>query len=181
MKAFLPIIFLVIAGAVFFGYINSAYSSLSTLRKEAAEYDQALTRSKDLQSQRDELLARANAFPEADKNRLEKLIPDHIDNVRLILDLDAMAGRYAMRIKNVTIQSAAARSSRGQIGPDEKDYESVVLSFSVTGTYDTFRSFLADLERSLRLVDVVGLTFASQNEAGIYDYTVKVRTYWLKP
>ncbi len=180
MKFLVPVICILTALALFFGYIDPTYKALQTVRAEESAFDQALTRSKELQAVRDQLLARYNTFAPNDITRLEKLIPDHVDNVRLILDLDAMASRYGMHVKSVTIKSDPALAARGQIGPDEQAYESVILSFSVSGSYDTFRSYLADLERSLRLVDVVGLSFAA-NPTGFYDYTLNVKTYWLKP
>jgi Tfp pilus assembly protein PilO len=180
MKFLVPLICLGIAGALFFGFIDPTYTHLKALQVEESSYDQALTRSKDLQTVRDQLLARYNTFSQNDLARLEKLIPDHVDNVRLILDLDAMASRYGMHVKSVSIKADPTATARGQIGPNDQAYESVVLSFSVSGSYDTFRSYLADLEKSLRLVDVVGLAF-SANQTGFYDYTLNVQTYWLKP
>jgi hypothetical protein len=180
MRLFTPVLFLAIAAGIFFWYINPAYLALKTTLARSAELDSALTRSRELQGVRDQLLSRYNTFPPTDLVRLQKLVPDHVDNVRLILDLDSMASRYGMRVKDVVIEGDKARVSRGQIGEDDKPYESVILSFTVSGSYDTFRQFLADLERSLRLVDVVGLSFKS-NENGVYDFTINVKTYWLKP
>lgn len=180
MKLLAPVLFLVLAGALFWGFIDPSYARVKDLRAQESEFDQALNRSRELQTVRDQLLARYNAFPQANLERLEKLIPDHIDNVRLILDLDAMASAYGMRVRNVSIQTDQSRVQQGALGGDDVPFESVVLSFTVSGTYDTFRQFLADLERSLRLVDPVDLSFTA-NETGIYNYTVGIKTYWLKP
>lgn len=180
MKLFTPILFVIIAVALFFWYIDPQYTSVKELLSEQQQIDQALNRSKELQDERDKLLARYNTFPQTELNSLQKLVPDHLDNVRLILDLDSMASRYGMRVRDVAIQGDTSRVKTGELGPDTEAYESVVLSFSVTGTYDTFRSFLSDLEKSLRLVDVVGLEFTA-TETGVYDYTLKIKTYWLKP
>ncbi|MES2134892.1 MAG: hypothetical protein V4449_01460 [Patescibacteria group bacterium] len=180
MKLLAPIVFLAISGAIFFLYIDKTYAGLKTVLAEEAQFDAALSRSRELQDVRDQLLSRYNTFPQADLARLQKLVPDHVDNVRLILDFDSMASRYGMRVRDVVIETAKERTTRGQIGPDEKSYESVILSFTVSGSYDTFRQYLADLERSLRLVDVVGLSFTA-NETGIYDFSFHIKTYWLKP
>jgi Tfp pilus assembly protein PilO len=180
MKVLAPTLFLIIAGALFFGFIDPSYNRVKVLREEESQYDQALSRAKELQQVRDSLLARYNTFSQNSIDRLGKLVPDHVDNVRLILDLDSLASRYGMRVRDVQIQSDDTRGNAGAVGPDEADFESVVLSFQVSGTYDTFRQFLSDLEKSLRLVDVVGLSF-SANETGIYDYTIHIKTYWLKP
>ncbi len=181
MKLFLPILFLAISGALFFLYIDPSYVQVKGLLAEQGQIDQALSRSKELQDVRDSLLARYNTFPTAEIDRLQKLVPDHVDNVRLILDLDAMASKYGMRVRDVNISNDASKQDAAvTIGSDDSAYESVVLSFSVSGTYDTFRQFLADLEHSLRLVDVVGLSFKA-NDNGIYTFTFHIKTYWLKP
>lgn len=180
MNIITPLLFIVVSGVLFWGFIDPTYARIQDLREEESSYSQALTRSRELLNVRDQLISRFNAFPQASLGRLEKLVPDHVDNVRLILDLDAIALQYGIRVRNVSIASDTSRIERGALGGSDTPYESVVLSFTVSGTYDTFRQFLSDLERSLRLVDVVGLSFTT-NEAGIYNYTVSIKTYWLKP
>jgi hypothetical protein len=112
-----------------------------------------------------------------------------------------MASRYGMRVRDVSIDtsgtgvtttkvvaaaggsvggSAAAAPASQQLGPSSQPYESVILSFSVSGTYDTFRQYLSDLEKSLRLSDVIGVSFVP-TDAGIYDFTIHLKTYWLAP
>ncbi|MBV9349870.1 MAG: hypothetical protein JO026_03895 [Patescibacteria group bacterium] len=196
MRLFVPIVLLVIALGIFFGYINPTYAHVRTLLLQESQYDEALSRAKELQGVRDELISRYNTFSQSDLARIQKLLPDHVDNVRLILDLDSMASKYGMRVKDVSIDQSAVTTTKAspggitastqqlnvsqQIGSDNKPYESVVLSFSVTGTYDSFRQYLADLERSLRISDVTGITFVP-NDTGIYDFTIHLKTYWLKP
>ena len=180
MKVLAPILFLAISLALFFGFIDPSYGRVKTLRAQEAQYSDALDRARELQEIRDQLLSKYNTFSKTDFDRIEKLVPDHIDNVRLILDLDELASHYGMRVRDVQIEDDAQRAVQGQIGPSEENYESVILTFNVSGTYDTFRSFLHDLERSLRIVDVVGLSFTS-NETGVYDYSIHLKTYWLKP
>jgi Tfp pilus assembly protein PilO len=180
MNLLISILFLAVSGILFWGYIDPTYANVRELRVEENSYNQALNRSRELLNVRDQLVSRFNAFPQASLERLEKLIPDHVDNVRLILDLDAIALKYGMRVRNVTISSDQTRIERGALGSGDKPYESVILSFSVSGPYDTFRQFVVDLEQSLRLVDVVGLSFTA-NDVGIYNYTLSIKTYWLKP
>ena len=202
MKLFLPIVFLIIAGGIFFIYIDPTYTHVKVLLAQESQYDEALSRAKELQGVRDQLLVRYNTFSQNDLTRLQKLLPDHVDNVRLILDLDSMASRYGMRVRNVSVDTgnsgAGQKTTRTapaqgaiapgsplavssqQLGSTSQTYESVVLSFSVSGSYDTFRQYLGDLEKSLRIADVTGITFVP-NETGIYDFTIRLKTYWLKP
>lgn len=180
MKILTPLVFLALAAAIFFWYIDPTYATVKTLLSQQNELGQALSRSRELQDVRDQLLSRYNTFPQTELDKLQKLLPDHIDNVRLILDLDSMAAKYGMRVRNVASENDSSRAAAGDLGADDSPYESVILSFTVTGPYTTFRQFLTDLEQSLRLMDVVGLSFNAA-DTGIYDFTLRVKTYWLKP
>lgn len=184
MKGIFPIIALVVAGVVFYFYIDPTYAQIKELRKDEATLNAALSRALELQATRDQLLSRYNTFSPDDLARLEKMLPDHVDNVRLALDMDSLAAQYGMRIRNVSIEKVDEKKVKPRqsqaVGPDERMYESMVLSFTVSGQYDTFRTLLTDLEKSLRLVDIESLSFSS-TEVGIYDFTVSLRTYWLKP
>lgn len=180
MRTLLPALFIVIAIGIFFGFIDPAYSRTNELRVEEAQFDQALTRSRELQQVRDQLLSQFNVISQSNISRLEKFLPDNIDNVRLILDIDSIAARYGMRTRNVQLEVGNDRSGLGQVGQDDRGFQSIIVSFSVTGSYSNFRAFVSDLERSLRLVDVVGISFSADN-SDVYDYSVSIKTYWLKP
>ncbi|PIR85197.1 hypothetical protein COU15_02205 [Candidatus Kaiserbacteria bacterium CG10_big_fil_rev_8_21_14_0_10_45_20] len=180
MKTLFPILFILVAGGILFGFINPTWSEIKVLREEEEKYNSALDRSRLLQETRDQLLSRYNTFSPAELARLEKFLPDNVDNVRLILDIDSIAGRYGMRIRDVILSSDTSRTDLGQLGPDENRFDSRILSFSVTGSYTEFRAFLEDLEQSLRLVDVMKITFSS-TDSGVYDYSLSIKTYWLKP
>ncbi|HQM18670.1 MAG TPA: hypothetical protein PLY98_00930, partial [Candidatus Paceibacterota bacterium] len=64
------------------------------------------------------------------------------------------------------------------------------MKFKVTGKYESFISFLKELEQNLRIVDVKSIDFkvpeaivssdGRVTENDIYDYTLKIETYWLK-
>lgn len=182
MKGILPVIAVVIAGALFYFFIDPTYTEIKTLRVEEATLNAALSRALELQATRDQLISRYNTFAPEDLARLEKLLPDHVDNVRLVLDMDGIASQYGMRIRNVAIekQEEKKKARAQQVGPDERTYESMLLSFTVNGDYDTFRTFLSNLEESLRLVDVETVSF-SASDTDFYDFTIGLRTYWLKP
>lgn len=176
-----------IAGAValFFLYTKPAYDGVATLRSENESYDLALEKAAELQRLKQSLLSRYNAFNPADIERLHKLLPDHVDNVRLVLDLDTLASKHGIALQNVVISRPnAAEEGRGNtIGPSQRTFESLTFQFSTTGTYDSFKTFLTDLEESLRIVDVVDLSIAAaavQTGEPVYSYNVTLRTYWLR-
>lgn len=177
MKFLLPIILLVVSGSAFFVYIDPTYGRIKEMQKEEALFNEALDNSKELQAIRDDLLAKYNAFPSGDVDRIKKLLPDNVDNVRLVRDIDGIAAKYGMILSNVTVE--VAEQGNGGIGKTQGAYGSVLLTFSVKGPYRIFEGFLNDIEKSLRVVDVIGVSF-NASEQDLYEYTIAVRTYWLK-
>ena len=189
------ILTLVVAGAVFIGYTQPTYDRIRQVQRGNTEFDRALEKARELQELKSSLLSRFNTFTSTDRDRLDKLLPDHVDNVRLILDLDSLASRYGMAVQNVVINRSVDQSANspdtviGALGEQAISYDSLTLQFSSRATYDSFVRFLEDLETSLRIVDLVGLTFEPEGnteEAGtgetepLYRFSVTIRTYWLK-
>jgi Tfp pilus assembly protein PilO len=191
VRMIIAIVGFVLAGAMFFLYTKPTYDLVKADSSEIAEYDTALDKAAELQQLKQELLSRYNSFDPSELDRLNKFLPDHVDNVRLILDLDNLAGRYGLALQNVDVSGAGATSAKtqtaiGAIGASSAKYDSLTLKFGTRGTYSNFVQFLSDLESSLRVVDLVALTISADTArvAGsgepMYAYQITLRTYWLK-
>lgn len=188
-KLTFPILLIILSVGIFFMYIDPTYGEIKETIQEQERFDQALDKSKELQEIRDRLLTRYNTFSSSDLDRLTKLLPDNVDNVRLVLDIDHIASTYGMRIKDVTIDTEEERKE-GTIGPTKNKYESVTLSFSMASSYDNLIKFIRDMEKSLRIVDITNISLialpAQLDKEGLpieqdfYKYNISVKTYWLK-
>ena len=91
MRFIIPIILLIISVASFVMFSNPSYQRIKALKAESAQYDQALSNSRKLQEERDTLGQKYNAIPPASLDRLNKLLPDTADNIRLIIDIQRIA------------------------------------------------------------------------------------------
>lgn len=187
MRYILALIALIIAGAIFFWYTKPTYDSVQSIKDESAQYDAALAKASELQQLKQQLLSRYNSFSPSDLDRVQKLLPDHVDNVALILDLDNLAAKYQMPIANVDVSTPASTvagdSGVATIGASSQKYDSVTIRFSTNGSYTDFQSFMKDLQQALRVVDLVSLNLTSGGQGagpGQYGYDVTLRTYWLK-
>lgn len=186
-RTLIAVVGFAVAIAIFFLYTKPTYDETRALQAQISEYNQALEKAGELQRIKQSLLSRYNAFNPQDVERLHKLLPDHVDNVRLVLDLDNIASRFGLALQNVVIGAPAETSSTvaGAIGGDGRMFDSLTFKFTTTGSYENFVTFMEELERSLRIVDLVSL---SMNSEGIpqaqgslqYRFDVTVRTYWLK-
>lgn len=181
IKLTFPIIFILLSAGLFFGFIDPTYNDIQKILEEEKKFDQALDKSKELQRVRDKLLSKYNTFSTNDLTRLTKLLPDNVDNVRLVLDIDHIASAYGMRIRDVVVRKAQSRQA-GVIGPSEKPYESVMLSFSLTSSYENLIQFIKDIEKSLRIVDVTEISLIPSRigDDNLYEYNIGIKTYWLK-
>lgn len=182
------LLFLIAIG-IFFFFTKPTYDTVSQTKAEIAQYDAALTKAAELQTLKQALLAKFNAFNPSDIDRLQKMVPDHVDNIRLILDFDSVASRYGMALENVDVSAPQAQEgdiSASSVGLSNLKYDSLTFKFSTHGTYNTFQQFMSDLQSSLRIVDLTGLSIAADAAAKsptgeqIYRYNVTLRTYWLK-
>jgi Tfp pilus assembly protein PilO len=177
-----PAILIVIAAALFIVYIDPQYQKIKTLRAEEATYDGALTKSRELQEERNKLISKRNTFSPESLRKLERLLPDNVDNIRLIIDIDTIAARYGLRVRNVAVnnpQTSREAPNAGAVGDSGDGVGSVELSFVVTAQYEDFLRFLKDLERSVRIVDINSISFGV-GEGDLIQYSVAVRTYWLR-
>jgi Tfp pilus assembly protein PilO len=184
MKSILSLLSIVGAIALFFMYTKPTYDGLQKTRETIVQYDLALSKAAELQSLKQALLSRYNAFNPSHIERLSKLLPDHVDNVRLLLDLDTLASQHGLALQNVVISggsSAEKTQEQEVIGPDTTTYDSLTFRFATTGGYEQFVTFMNDLEKSLRIVDVEKLSINSSADSTTqYKFDITLRTYWLK-
>jgi hypothetical protein len=202
-----PIILILISIGVFFMLTNPLYKDISILQAQVSSYDTALDNSKTLEKQRDTLVAKENSISVDNMDRLEKLLPQNVDNVRLILEIGEIAKPYGMVLKDiqydVMADTSTTKNTPGAIvvqggGGTEivsRNYGIFNLGFSTTGTYENFINFTKALESNLRMVDISSISFSSEglvipggttgvstkiNSSDIYKYDFKINTYWLK-
>ncbi|MBP9818988.1 MAG: type 4a pilus biogenesis protein PilO [Candidatus Pacebacteria bacterium] len=177
----MPIIFILAAGSLFFFYTSPHYKTLKNSMYEQSRIVEANDKAAKLRAVRQSLTDDRKKIAQADEEKITKMLPDGVENVGLIIDIDNIASKYGMRIRNTKINSTAATkaATTAVAGPDSKKYGTIALSFSVSSAYENFLVFLKDLEASQRLVDVTSLTFTS-NKEGRYEFNVTLQTYWLK-
>jgi len=182
MRYLLPLILIAAAIGLFVVYTNPTYQvRIKALKEQQQSYDEALNKSQELKRLRDQLLSKYNTFSADNKAKLEDMLPDNVDNIRLVIDINNIAARHSLAVKSLQIgdtTSGKTVRSAAAVGASGSAIGSVELGFTVSANYDQFLSFLYDLEHSLRLIDVEKLSF-NQTLTGVNDYSLSIRTYWL--
>ncbi len=204
MRWLLPLILIGAGVAGFLLITQPIYDEATTLKIEADKYNEALANAKILQAERDRLTEKFNSFQAEDMVRLEKIVPDSVDNIKLILEIQEVAQGRGILVKNVefepeqfleqdpstpSTQEAAKKQAnlRRPGATNNLDYETFDLEFSIEGKYSAYVEFMKLLERSLRVVDVRAITFTpgtSEDKDKVYvdnyKYTFRINTYRLK-
>jgi Tfp pilus assembly protein PilO len=185
MRILFPALLVIAAIAIFFGYTNPHYSAIRSKKAEADKIEVAKTNAYNLNKKRDELIDKRNSLAPFDRDKILKMLPDGVENVGLIIEINNIAKRNNMgEIMNPQVNSTGGAGKTGAKGLDSTKYSSISMSFGVSGTYDEFLNFLKDLETYVRIVDVTSLSFAptvsKDGKDGKYDYSLTIQTYWLK-
>lgn len=197
MKLLFPIILLGVSAATFFLFIDKTFREVEGLRQDKAKYDSALSDSNTVKMKKDELESAkrdAESVKTADGKRavdkLEVMLPDRIDNIQFILNINEMAFDKKLILKNISMgaggksdvasanpkdQKARARAAAGGVQTLAK----TSFSFSFSTTYDNFLAFLGKIERSLMVMDITSISFKS-SDSNVYDFSLSGVLYSLK-
>lgn len=172
----MPAILLLASLGLFFGYVDGQLAVYKEKRAELSQYENALDKATKLDYRKNELQEDLTLINEADRTRLEKMLPSTVDSVRLIIELEGIAARYGLSLKNVSVKNVETKDTLGSSSP----FGTITASFDVTSGYNTFLNFLRDIERNQRIADVETLSVKTDEKTNLYNYSVTLKTYWLK-
>lgn len=178
----LPVLALFVAIGTFFGYVSPTWSgSIAETKAAIVLNDQALTAASEYKAQQNTLAAARSAIDPEHLKRLSVFLPDSVDNVRLILDLNALAARSGLSLSNidVVINNTGSTESNTLGAATLNPVGSVNLSLSAVGTFTALQTFLSGVERSARLLDVQDIAVKG-SDTGVYTYQMTLRLYWLR-
>lgn len=184
MNRILALIFILIALGLFFGYIQPTWAGdIAATQRQIDSYDSALVAASRFSTNEAALEQKRNEIPQDKVDRLTTFLPDSVDNVQLILDLNALATRSGVTISDFTTGETPNDTTQAAQGgfagnANASTIDSLTLSVRAVGSYDAFRAFLAGVEQSLRPLDVQVISI-TDSETGVYTYDMTIKFYWL--
>ena len=183
-----PIILLILSGAIYAFYIEKNYQDIRTQFAKEKELSGYLVDAANAQQKLDELAREYQNFPPDADEKLNILLPDSIDHVRFLFDVDAVAKKNGLEMKGGVVEIIKKNDT------NNLPYSKAQISFGTTATYPIFRTFLRDLERSLALRDFNNISFKSAEvtdevvntkdtfkpDFSVYDYQIQLTSYSLQ-
>lgn len=187
MKSSIPFIIIAICISSYFVYIKPTIAVINQKKAKFQEYENVLNKVKEVKIKTEELSSKYSNISEDELSKLDKMIPEKFISEYFVNDLNAMAGRYGMRITQININ--VPLPIEGAVDDSQTDgggYKTIIAKFVLSGKYDQLLSFLKDLETSLRIMDVTNLSVKAapadktKGDDQNLDYTLEIKTYSLK-
>lgn len=186
----LPSLAIILSVGIFFAYVKPTWSGPIQETKAAIAYDdQALAAASAYSAKQNALASERNAIDQDNLNRLSTFLPDSVDNVGLILDINALSARSGFSLTKIDVlksdssTSVNASKTLAQAGTlpvsRANPIGSVDLSLSAVGTYTALQAFLVGIEKSARLIDIRDIVVKG-SATGVYTYQITLRLYWLR-
>lgn len=182
----LPLLFILVSFGIYVTYIDKTYAEIQEQIKRQHELEAYLEQAANAQAELAEFASRVASFPAGAHESLVKMVPDEIDKVRFIVDVNALANQYGFKVKSPQVTEEALD------GSDAK-YNRHTLTFGISAPYPIFRNFLSALESSLALRDLSSVSFSavpptkqtaaliSNPQFVVYDYRVAIISYSMRP
>lgn len=188
---------LFISLALFFGsgiigyfYAWPAWQEFSNLRQESENAATISSELDELGKNRSDLLSTINSVSKEDNERLTEALPPGPHSGELLVFLENLSIKHGVTIRRVDLTAPQetkvqdTKSSQPRPGTvPTKASDGTIKEFPVTleivGTYDAFKAFISDIERSLRIIDVQSITFSAPSliDSKI-NFSIRGKTYF---
>lgn len=131
-------------------YAYPTYEATKKLEDRVVELQSYVEKAKKAQARINDLESKYKMFPEGASDRINKMLPETIDDIRLTIDVTDLASIHGLSLANPVIK---------KLSTDKKSsLQPYMVSFSIEAPYSTFRRFLKDLEYWLQLRDITSLS-----------------------
>ncbi|MEN9852678.1 MAG: hypothetical protein RI996_621 [Candidatus Parcubacteria bacterium] len=168
--------------------ISAKYEDIKSVQAQAKEYANANNSAKELAEKRDNLTNEYNQISDQEKKRLVTFLPDNIDPIRFILEMESVGRKIGMPIRGAKYSSVKnVTNAQDTIATEDTKYGIFTFEFTTEGSYDNMYTLLESLNNSLRLIDVTSVTVTpsggatdAQRSADFFTYNVRLNAYWLK-
>ncbi len=195
------LVFLVAAFIGFFDFIQPAYGNIGTLRGQETAQQQLLTTLTATVKQAQQLVA-SYGTDTSGAAGIALALPAGQDAAGALAQVGGIAAADGLTVTSIAVSTpvirtqqasaaaAAAAGSASSTMQNAKPAGSFSLRISTNGSYENFKSFMADLENNIRLFDIQSVSIqpaaaaAGKGKAVSVDYftyNIVVQTYYQTP
>lgn len=138
------------------------YNKVAFSRNEVKTYENLLEERKGILAKVDQL-KQVYEDRKDEINKISYLLPSGKDLPGLIVQFEALTSENGLVLEKLDFSE------------DSKDD----VSLSVSGTYQSFKSFLRALELNIRLMDIKSINFSPSEDGGLmFNFNIKLKVYY---
>lgn len=189
-QTIIQILLLIVSGIAVFTIIMPKFEEIAVIQSETEEYDQAIESAFATNERLSALTQQASSFSQQEQHKLDRLVPFNIDTLSLGYDIEGLIDRHGLFLNGIDIaeptvlrdpvQTSAPSEAGPASAPIEKEIEQQEITITLSGTYEQFKGFLADIETSAQLLEVVELLYSSTG-SDLSQFSLTVMAYGLQP
>ncbi|QQR64543.1 hypothetical protein IPH92_03185 [Candidatus Kaiserbacteria bacterium] len=183
LRTLTPVLTIIIAILLFVFFVNPKYDEIVAVQAEIAEYEDAVLKYNNFTSKLEAKISTKLNRPAIENERLDRFVPEEIDTTQLLVDIESLSRRHSLLFGNIQVESgdtdlvrSNATSENVIVKSDE--LQTADISFAVIGTYEQFKMFLLDIEKSMTLFEVIKISLDA-DDLPFQQYEVTVRAYSL--
>ncbi len=175
-----PLGYLILSLSIGYVFVYSPWAEVSALNDKKSEYSGFIDTVSKIETKKNELQTQFNQISEEDKRDINTVLPTSLDYVKFVSEIDNVAKKYGIIIDKINLAQvdSSVGDSVANAGPS-KPYRSSILGFSFGSDYEKAMSFIDELEKSMRILDIRSMKIEENKDFG-YLYSVQFETYWLK-
>lgn len=184
-RYFFPILLVILSASVYVLVIDPTYADIRRQQAKEIELDNLINDAKQANAKLAKIKETYAAFPAGSEEALSTILPDKIDAIKFIIELEAVA-----RIHGLVLKGPSATVPDDE-KTDPSKYNENRITFSVSAPYPVFHEFLRDIQDSLALREMTNISFGSVEEDSngkyqrpesiVYNYNVSITSYSLHP
>ncbi len=176
--------FSVIIGLMIFLFVTKPmFAEIKVIQVDTDKYEDAVHKATQLNEKLKSFITEMNGFSSLERERLSALVPTEVDEVKLLADLKELTQKRNMLLGNVNVSEESFSASADEASGSSQNvtYNNLAatdISFSLIGTYAQFKDVLRDMEKSLVLMEIVGVSFTS-GTGDLMQFEITIRLYAL--
>lgn len=182
IRILLSIILVSLSLFIVFSYALPEYRATQVYKATLTTLGDVLQKTKDATELMAGLASSLASITLADTEKMKVILPADMDEIRFVHMLSRIITGGTVTLKGVTI-AETGRDLETAISPVavvlKKDaVRKLVVNVSFTASYSDFVRILADIEKSVALMDITNLSLSGDGKGGLYDYTMTIQSYW---
>lgn len=176
--------------AVGFLYLKPEWEKFKNLRQETAELQDLNAEIDGLIENRDAIIQLINSISRNDLARIEIAMPQEPKASEFLVFLESLTLKNGFALKQLDLagkatspQTTAGQPRPGGIATPTKPAGAILevpVVLSAAGPYDSLKRLLNDMEKNLRIIDIVQLSFQAPSRSNdpTIEFSMKLKTYY---